>query len=223
MIDFRYHLVSLVSVFLALAVGIVLGAGPLKDPISDGLTRPGEAAAPTRTLRVQVKRPRRPANRDERSSPTRSRPQLVAGSARGARRGVPQPAGGGRRRARPPSLPSPRPARGPAVDLQTPERTGVPVRPVTIAIADLRKSASGSQAPLSARAGRRPRHRRPAGTAAVCLGHDRRRGARPRPGQRPRRRPPSVRTRPPALSSTAWRAPASSTSTATSPGAPTRS
>jgi hypothetical protein len=38
MIDFRYHLVSLVSVFLALAVGIVLGAGPLKDPISDTLT-----------------------------------------------------------------------------------------------------------------------------------------------------------------------------------------
>ena len=29
MIDFRYHLVSLISVFLALAVGIVLGAGPL--------------------------------------------------------------------------------------------------------------------------------------------------------------------------------------------------
>ena len=26
MIDFRYHLVSLISVFLALAVGIVLGA-----------------------------------------------------------------------------------------------------------------------------------------------------------------------------------------------------
>ena len=35
MIDFRYHLVSLVSVFLALAVGIVLGAGPLKDTIGD--------------------------------------------------------------------------------------------------------------------------------------------------------------------------------------------
>jgi hypothetical protein len=32
-IDFRYHLVSLVSVFLALAVGIALGAGPLKAPI----------------------------------------------------------------------------------------------------------------------------------------------------------------------------------------------
>jgi Copper transport outer membrane protein, MctB len=39
MIDFRYHLVSLVSVFLALAVGIVLGAGPLKDSISDTLSQ----------------------------------------------------------------------------------------------------------------------------------------------------------------------------------------
>lgn len=37
MIDFRYHLVSLISVFLALAVGIVLGAGPLKKPIGDSL------------------------------------------------------------------------------------------------------------------------------------------------------------------------------------------
>jgi hypothetical protein len=37
MIDFRYHVVSLVSVFLALAVGIVLGAGPLKDPFTQSL------------------------------------------------------------------------------------------------------------------------------------------------------------------------------------------
>ncbi|MYM19599.1 copper transporter [Brevibacterium sp. 5221] len=37
MIDFRYHLVSLISVFLALAVGIVLGAGPLKQPIGESL------------------------------------------------------------------------------------------------------------------------------------------------------------------------------------------
>ncbi len=33
MIDFRYHLVSIVSIFLALAVGIVLGAGPLKGEL----------------------------------------------------------------------------------------------------------------------------------------------------------------------------------------------
>lgn len=38
MIDFRYHLVSLISVFLALAVGIILGAGPLKEAIGDQLT-----------------------------------------------------------------------------------------------------------------------------------------------------------------------------------------
>jgi hypothetical protein len=33
-IDFLYHVVSIVAVFLALAVGIVLGSGPLKDDIS---------------------------------------------------------------------------------------------------------------------------------------------------------------------------------------------
>ncbi|GIG28779.1 copper transporter [Cellulomonas marina] len=38
MIDFRYHLVSLISVFLALAVGIALGAGPLEETIGDTLT-----------------------------------------------------------------------------------------------------------------------------------------------------------------------------------------
>lgn len=38
MIDFRYHLVSLISVFVALAVGIVLGAGPLQERIGDTLT-----------------------------------------------------------------------------------------------------------------------------------------------------------------------------------------
>lgn len=37
MVDFRYHLVSLVAVFLALAVGIVLGAGPLQQPIGESL------------------------------------------------------------------------------------------------------------------------------------------------------------------------------------------
>ncbi len=34
MIDFRYHIVSIVAIFLALAVGIVLGSGPLNDDIS---------------------------------------------------------------------------------------------------------------------------------------------------------------------------------------------
>ena len=38
MIDFRYYLVSIVSIFLALAVGIVLGAGPLQQDIGARLT-----------------------------------------------------------------------------------------------------------------------------------------------------------------------------------------
>ena len=38
MVDFRYHLVSLVSVFLALAVGIILGAGPLQNSIGNTLS-----------------------------------------------------------------------------------------------------------------------------------------------------------------------------------------
>ncbi|MBR7742092.1 copper transporter [Phycicoccus sp. BSK3Z-2] len=37
MIDFRYHIVSIVSIFIALAVGIVLGAGPLQGEIGSTL------------------------------------------------------------------------------------------------------------------------------------------------------------------------------------------
>lgn len=38
MIDFRYHIVSIVSIFLALAVGILLGAGPLQGNLGTTLT-----------------------------------------------------------------------------------------------------------------------------------------------------------------------------------------
>ncbi|WP_062073401.1 copper transporter [Demequina sediminicola] len=38
MIDFRYHLVSLTAVFLALAVGIVLGSGPMRDALTGSQT-----------------------------------------------------------------------------------------------------------------------------------------------------------------------------------------
>jgi len=37
LIDFRYHIVSIVSIFLALAVGIVLGAGPLQGELGSTL------------------------------------------------------------------------------------------------------------------------------------------------------------------------------------------
>lgn len=42
MIDFRYHVVSIVAIFLALATGIALGAGPLDDEISGGLVNEAE-------------------------------------------------------------------------------------------------------------------------------------------------------------------------------------
>jgi hypothetical protein len=37
LIDFRYHLVSIIAVFVALAIGIVLGSGPLDEPIDNTL------------------------------------------------------------------------------------------------------------------------------------------------------------------------------------------
>ena len=49
MIDFRYHLVSIISIFMALAVGIVLGAGPLQGQIGDTLNsvRTGPPCGPS--------------------------------------------------------------------------------------------------------------------------------------------------------------------------------
>lgn len=43
MIDFRYHLVSIVAVFLALAVGIVVGAGALQNPTLKALNKTSRA------------------------------------------------------------------------------------------------------------------------------------------------------------------------------------
>ena len=55
MIDFRYHLVSIVSIFLALAVGIVLGAGPLKEDLGNALTEQTSALRADKTqLRAEL-------------------------------------------------------------------------------------------------------------------------------------------------------------------------
>ena len=55
MIDFRYHLVSLVSVFMALAIGVVLGAGPLEEAIGDTLSNQvGELREDTEDLTLAV-------------------------------------------------------------------------------------------------------------------------------------------------------------------------
>jgi len=85
MIDFRYHVVSLVSVFLALAVGIVLGAGPLKGTLGDQLnSQVGSLRTETADLRTQVKTAQTAA--DNRDTFTRSvLPQLVAQQLAGQR------------------------------------------------------------------------------------------------------------------------------------------
>ena len=63
MIDFRYHVVSLISVFLALAVGIALGAGPLKESIGAQLTGQVEQLRTEKSeLREQLDEERADAN-----------------------------------------------------------------------------------------------------------------------------------------------------------------
>jgi hypothetical protein len=55
-IDFRYHLVSIVAVFLALAVGIVLGSTMLREPISRNLDEQVSALTQDKEeLRTQVR------------------------------------------------------------------------------------------------------------------------------------------------------------------------
>ena len=82
MIDFRYHLVSIVSIFLALAVGIVLGAGPLKEDIGNRLTKEVTALRAEKTqLRTDLDTAKRGASaRDTYSSsvaPTIMKNQLT--------------------------------------------------------------------------------------------------------------------------------------------------
>ncbi len=85
MIDFRYHVVSLISVFLALAVGIVLGAGPLRESLGDQL------AGQVEQLRTEQEdlRQRNDAlvesNDQLASFLTEAGPEMVAGSLRDQR------------------------------------------------------------------------------------------------------------------------------------------
>ena len=54
MIDFRYHLVSIVAVFLALAIGIVLGTTALNGPLTSRLrSLEGTLRAESDSLRAQ--------------------------------------------------------------------------------------------------------------------------------------------------------------------------
>jgi hypothetical protein len=79
-IDFRYHLVSLISVFLALAVGIILGAGPLQGAIGETLTEQVDALRAERTdLRTELDSTQSALDGDERFIEAAGA-QLVTGS-----------------------------------------------------------------------------------------------------------------------------------------------
>jgi hypothetical protein len=84
-IDFRYHLVSLISVFLALAVGIILGAGPLQGAIGDQLTDQVDALRGERNdLRDQLSATETTAEQ-QLTFLQAAGPQLVAGTLEGRR------------------------------------------------------------------------------------------------------------------------------------------
>ncbi|WP_159797410.1 copper transporter [Puerhibacterium puerhi] len=85
MIDFRYHLVSLISVFLALAVGIILGAGPLQGALGDQLT---DQVAQLRTERNDLRDQLSASEATTEQQLTfiqAAGPQLVAGTLEGKR------------------------------------------------------------------------------------------------------------------------------------------
>lgn len=85
MIDFRYHLVSLISVFLALAVGIILGAGPLQENLGQALEEQVAQLRDERSqLREDLERATGDLEQDLRFLESAG-PQLVAGRLEGQR------------------------------------------------------------------------------------------------------------------------------------------
>ncbi|ROS74297.1 copper transporter [Cellulomonas sp. PhB143] len=85
MIDFRYHIVSLISVFLALAVGIILGAGPLQGTLGEQLSGQVDQLRTERNdLRDQLNAGKATLD-DADDFIEASGPELVAGSLEGRR------------------------------------------------------------------------------------------------------------------------------------------
>jgi hypothetical protein len=84
-IDFRYHLVSIVAVFLALAVGIVVGATALKPKVEAGLDRASSIEQhEINSQRAAIKQQQRQVNSDQAFAQS-SAPLLLAGLLAGQR------------------------------------------------------------------------------------------------------------------------------------------
>lgn len=83
MISFRYHVVSIVSVLLAVAVGVVLGGGPLRTEVNDALVE--EVASdgrPTGDLEIELSDLQRRSAFTDRFA-AKAAPGLVGGTLRG--------------------------------------------------------------------------------------------------------------------------------------------
>ncbi len=79
MINFRYHVVSLTAVFLALAIGLVVGTAALNGPAADALGEQVDALRKANTqLREQVGGLTEQANREEQFV-TQAAPIMLAG------------------------------------------------------------------------------------------------------------------------------------------------
>ncbi|NHC47074.1 copper transporter [Motilibacter aurantiacus] len=84
MIDFRYHLVSLIAVFLALAVGVVLGAGPLDDPIGQTVESRADALSTSNNELREDKADLTDRIGDYEDFITRTTPALIGGRLEGS-------------------------------------------------------------------------------------------------------------------------------------------
>jgi hypothetical protein len=84
-INFRYHVVSLTAVFLALAIGLVVGTAALNGPVADSLKdRVNALGKDNRQLREQVSSLQEEANREE-DFATESAPYMLGGKLTGRR------------------------------------------------------------------------------------------------------------------------------------------
>ncbi len=83
MISFRYHIVSIVSVFLALAIGVALGGGPLKGEVDNSLVKQVEADRKAKVdLRADISA-LQSSNAFTDDYAKRTAPQLVGGALTG--------------------------------------------------------------------------------------------------------------------------------------------
>ncbi|HET9518089.1 MAG TPA: copper transporter [Actinoplanes sp.] len=85
MINFRYHVVSLTAVFLALAIGLVVGTAALNGPVADSLKDRVESVGQDNSnLREQVNQLREEVNREE-DFAKEAAPALAGGKLAGRR------------------------------------------------------------------------------------------------------------------------------------------